>query len=81
MISNIKQLIDQNTNLISPDNMNLIENVIQRLQKSIKSGHISAIQEDMKQLEDYFKSSLLNSSLKLALQGKNIDKLLNNKLQ
>ncbi|SPM45050.1 molecular chaperone HscA [Orientia tsutsugamushi] len=81
MISNIKQLIDQNTNLISSDNMNLIENVIQRLQKSIKSGHISAIQEDMKQLEDYFKSSLLNSSLKLALQGKNIDKLLNNKLQ
>ncbi|CAM80168.1 Fe-S protein assembly chaperone HscA [Orientia tsutsugamushi] len=80
MINNINQLIAQNTNLISPDNMNLIENVIQHLQKSIKSGHISAIQEGIKQLED-FKSFLLNSSLKLALQGKNIDKLLNNKLK
>ncbi|KJV53882.1 hsp70 family protein [Orientia tsutsugamushi str. Gilliam] len=80
MISNIKQLIAQNTNLISTDNMNLIENVIQHLQKSVKSDHISAIQEGIKQLED-FKSFLLNSSLKLALQGKNIDKLLNNKLK
>lgn len=80
MISNIKQLIAQNTNLISPYNMNLIENVIQHLQKSIKSDHIRAIQEGIKQLED-FKSFLLNSSLKLALQGKSIDKLLNNKLK